>query len=225
METTTLIRRNWLQLLILAAPFAVIAAVWHSVPQRIAFHWNLAGRPNGWADKSIGLILIPLLNVAIAALLASVPRLDPKLRRDAAASEPVAGALRVARFVITALLSFISILIAAAALGYAFNVTRLTIVAVLVFLVVLGNFLGTLRPNYFIGIRNPWTLENPEVWRATHRIGGRIFVFGSLGLLAVQFFLTPSQLTIGFVIFLGLTVVWSLLYAYRLSRDTVAHGS
>jgi uncharacterized membrane protein len=31
------------------------------------------------------------------------------------------------------------------------------------------------QPNYFVGVRTPWTLADPEVWRRTHRVGGRVF--------------------------------------------------
>ena len=60
--------------------------------------------------------------------------------------------------------------------------------AVLLFFIILGNYLGNVRPNYFVGIRTPWTLENPETWRATHRLGGRLMFFGALILLLGQFF-------------------------------------
>ena len=32
----------------------------------------------------------------------------------------------------------------------------------------------SLKQNYFIGIKTPWTLENEMVWKKTHRITARI---------------------------------------------------
>jgi uncharacterized membrane protein len=49
------------------------------------------------------------------------------------------------------------------------------------FIAFMGNYLATVRPNYFVGIRTPWTLESPVVWEQTHRLAGRLF-FGA-GLL------------------------------------------
>jgi uncharacterized membrane protein len=130
----------------------------------------------------------------------------------------MAAALGILRLTLTAFLSFVSLLIAAAALGFAFNMTRVATDASLVLLLILGNFLGNFRPNYFFGVRTPWTLESPEVWRATHRVCGRILVFGSLGLLLLQFALTPLQLTVGLLILSLGTSVWALVYSYRMSR-------
>jgi len=50
--------------------------------------------------------------------------------------------------------------------------------------VLLGNVMGQVRHNYFVGIRTPWTLADEEVWRRTHRMGGRLFVLGGLAIAA-----------------------------------------
>src|SRR5262249_43685722 len=57
--------------------------------------------------------------------------------------------------------------------------------AVGVLLVVLGNFLGKVTRNFFVGIRTPWTLASEEVWFKTHRLGGKLFVFAGLATFAL----------------------------------------
>jgi uncharacterized membrane protein len=79
---------------------------------------------------------------------------------------------------------------------------------------VLGNYLGTIRPNYFFGVRTPWTLESDEVWRATHRNGGRVLVFGSLALLGLQFAIKQSLVMPCFVGYFVATGVLSVPYSY-----------
>jgi uncharacterized membrane protein len=53
------------------------------------------------------------------------------------------------------------------------------------FFALLGNYLTTVQPNYFIGIRTPWALESDIVWFKTHRLVGRLFFGGGLGLAAL----------------------------------------
>ncbi|MEL7298668.1 MAG: SdpI family protein, partial [Pseudomonadota bacterium] len=53
--------------------------------------------------------------------------------------------------------------------------------------VVLGNYMGKLRKNFFIGIRTPWTLASDEVWARTHRLGGYLFVAAGIGLMLSAF--------------------------------------
>jgi len=224
MTTAPFLRKHLLQIAILLAPVAFCAALWDRFPDRVPIHWNLWGRPDGWSGKGVGLLFLPALNVAIAVLFAWLPRLDPKLRKASFSPDRMAAALGILRLAVTAFLSFVALLMAAAALGVAFNMTRVAMDAALVLLLVLGNFLGNLRPNYFIGVRTPWTLESPEVWRATHRICARILVFGSLGLLLLQFALTPLQLTAGIVLFSLGTSVWAFVYSYRISPRKTGPG-
>ena len=57
-----------------------------------------------------------------------------------------------------------------------------------------------------MGIRTPWTLEDPATWRATHRLGSRAMVFGSVALLIVGVFVSSAVqlgLLIGFVVVLA----------------------
>ena len=52
---------------------------------------------------------------------------------------------------------------------------------------VIGNVMGKLRPNHFVGFRTPWTLANERVWDQTHRFGGKVFVLGGMLIAALPF--------------------------------------
>jgi len=43
-------------------------------------------------------------------------------------------------------------------------------------LVVLGNQMGKIRPNWFVGVRTPWTLSSKLSWNRTHRLAGWLIV-------------------------------------------------
>jgi uncharacterized membrane protein len=106
----------------------------------------------------------------------------------------------------------------AAALGYAVAMDRCAFNGTLILFVVMGNYLTNLRLNYFAGIRTPWTLDNPETWRATHRIGGRIMVFGGLLVICTQFFVDKPIFAAVFVIFILGFTGWAFLYSWNYSR-------
>jgi len=211
MQTLRWLKENWLQAAILLIPFIVVAAFWDRFPDRVVVQWNDSG-PTKWANKTFGLLLSPVLSVAIGLLLGWIPQLDPKLRRNPEWSERSLGILRLA---ITTLISFVGILVAVYALGYHFNSAAIGINAVLLFFLVFGNYIGTFPPSYFVGIRTPWTLESDDVWRATHRNAGRIMVLGSLGALSLQFAITREHTMQCFLAFLGASFAWSVFYSYR----------
>jgi len=99
---------------------------------------------------------------------------------------------------------------------------RVIVSAVLLFFMVLGNYLGNVRPNYFVGIRTPWTLENPETWQATHRLGGRLMFFGALILFVGQFLLSERIFGCLLVASILLFAAWGIVYPWHHSRTHVA---
>jgi uncharacterized membrane protein len=210
---------EWLEIALLIAPFLYLAARWDSFPARVPIHWGVHGEVNGWASKSAGLFLLPATNVFVWAILRWLPLVDPKVLRST--GEERVRAMSVFRILRTVLLLFLfAIFCAQAAIsqGYPVSMNAIALNGCLLVFIVLGNFSSKLRPNYFVGIRTPWTLENPETWRATHRVGGRIMVFGSLALLAAEFFV-GSQVFTGLVLayILGLSA-WALFYSWNYSR-------
>ncbi len=212
---------TWLEAILVIGPFLVLAVLWDRIPARIPIHWGLHGEVNGWGSRAFGTLLLPLMSLGLVALLRVVPRLDPKLRLSLGDHERMHSVLQILRLAIAAFLDVNFCIIITAALGYPVAVTRIVLGSTLLLFVILGNYLGNLRPNYFIGIRTPWTLENPDTWRATHRIGGRLMFFGSLLLLVLQFFLSTSAFGYLFLWSIMLLVVWAFLYSWHYSRT---HG-
>lgn len=126
--------------------------------------------------------------------------------------------LPIVRIATLRLLDIIFFVQIASSLGQHLPGGRVVMISVLVFFVILGNYLGNGRPNYFVGARTPWTLENPETWRATHRLGGRLMFFGALILLLVQFFLSEQIFGLLFVVSILSLAAWGFIYSWHHSR-------
>lgn len=60
-------------------------------------------------------------------------------------------------------------------MGLRFNMFAMMIPAFGGFFYYIGVMMEKAKRNYFIGVRNPWTLANEEVWDETHRIGAKGF--------------------------------------------------
>lgn len=122
--------------------------------------------------------------------------------------------LAVLRVTIAAFFLVVFALQIFAALGYNFS-GRILLDACLILFAVLGNYSTALRPNYFVGIRTPWTLENADTWRATHRLGGRLMFFGSIALLLLQFLIGEAACLIVFLVAVIALVLWSFWYSWQ----------
>ena len=157
---------------LVAASFGLSAALYTRLPDAFPTHFDLAGRANGFTAKPMGPFVLPLIGLVTYAIIGAVIR----RQRSAAALDVIPTA-------VAALLFAIHAVALRAALDATTDVTHWLLIAVSLFITVLGNYLGKLRRNRWVGIRTPWTLADDEVWLRTHRLGGWMFVAG--GLLAL----------------------------------------
>lgn len=172
-------------LILLAVMAAISAWGWVVLPADtvLASHWGFDGRVNGTMTKETGLVTIPAIALGLAALLALVPRIEPR-KENLAASRKAFVALWLGGLVV---LAATHALIVLSAMGYAVDVPGVSMVLVAALIAVAGNYLGKVRSNFFIGIRTPWTLSSELSWEKSHRMLGRLFVFSALAALAARF--------------------------------------
>jgi uncharacterized membrane protein len=158
----------------------------------------------------------------VVTLLRILPRFDPRLQRIPRDESRMPAVLPIIRIALLALYNAIFFVQIATSLGVTAAAGRIIPICVLVFFVLFGNYLGNVRPNYFVGIRTPWTLEDPETWRATHRLGGRLMFFGALILLVVQVFLSAPISGLAFGVSILSWVTWGFVYSWHHCRTHVA---
>ena len=180
------IRQEWYNLVLLLLPFVVMPFIWSHLPDQIPTHWNFQGEVDDYSNKTVGLLIVPLINIGVYLILLYLPKIDPK-NRITIDQKPIP----ILRTLIVLLLLGIHSWIIAVAIGIELNSANWIYLGLAVFFIVMGNYLRTIQPNYFIGIRVPWALENEGNWRKTHQIGAYTWVIG--GLLLIILFPLVNQ--------------------------------
>jgi uncharacterized membrane protein len=168
-------RRAWeiAQWGLIAAMFVAAGLRWGSVPDRIPIHWNAAGEVDGYGGKFAGLLLTPIITLGLYLLLKYIPRIDPARQNY----ETFAGTYLMVRVVLLVYLAFVfGVTLLAIGREESFPTGDLITGSVGVLFVLLGGMMGKFRPNWFAGIRTPWTLTSKLSWTKTHRVGGPIFI-------------------------------------------------
>jgi uncharacterized membrane protein len=174
----------------IALAFGIAAWLSPRLPELVPTHWDAHGNVNGTLRKPLGVYILPLIMLGLHALLAFLPRASARGFGIA----PFGRVYRVLHTTLLAFLLFITVLALRAAAGEHMPIAQGTCVAVGLLLIVIGNFLGKITRNFLVGIRTPWTLANDEVWRLTHRLGGKVFVAaGVLVVLGVWVGANPGQ--------------------------------
>lgn len=217
-------KTNWpaelLQWALIAAMFVVAAASWSHVPDRMPIHWNLQGEPDGYGGKFAGLLMLPIITIGIYLLLRFIPRFDPGYVNY----QSFATAYTVIRVAVVAFMAAVYVITVLVALGQPINVTATITIAVGALLIVLGNLMGKIRPNWFVGVRTPWTLSSKLSWTKTHRLAGWLFVLIGLLVAATGVVRTGWMLAVTITVS-GACVVWMIVYSYLVYRSDPARVS
>jgi uncharacterized membrane protein len=162
--------------LLIIATFVATMFVYPDLPASVPTHWDIHNRVNGWSPKWMLFVLGPGMMLALSALFLALPWLSPKqFEVDSFRSTY----LFIMLLVVT-LMAYVQALILWVALGHAIDVGRAIMGGLCLMFALLGNVLGKVRRNFYIGIRTPWALANEQVWNATHRFAAKIFVAGGL---------------------------------------------
>jgi uncharacterized membrane protein len=102
--------------------------------------------------------------------------------------------------------------------GYQVDVSMVIPIVIGAMFVVMGNYMGKIRPNWFVGIRTPWTISSKLSWTKTHRLGGRVFILMGLALILAGVIHTQWAAYLAFAaIIVGL--IWTLVYSYMVWKD------
>jgi uncharacterized membrane protein len=201
--------KKWLQeilvLILIVLPLYYLLKVYPSLPPIIPTHFGIDGKPNGFSNKQqiIWIIIFTsLLSAGSYLLIKHLPRFDPKKT-----SSLSSGNMQKIAIAVVALLSAIMISMLYASMHGSLSFSRLFNPLMGIFFIVVGNLMYNIKPNYFVGIRIPWTLESENNWRATHHMAGKLWFIG--GILITVFTLSlPVQA--GEYFFMGSTLILAL---------------
>lgn len=167
--------------LLVSALFIAVAvgvAVWlyPRLPAEVPTHWDLHNHVNGSMPRFWAAAFPALSVLGLVLLSVLLPAISPRqfgIRRF----EGVWGLLML---IVQGYVLIVCLGVLLAGAGYPVSVPTIAMLAVGVLYLLLGNYMGKLQRNFFIGIRTPWTLASDAVWERTHRFGGRLFMLGGL---------------------------------------------
>ena len=168
-------KKEWIFWVLLIAPFIYIAYIWSQLPEQIPTHWNGKGQINDYSSK-ISLIVLPCISIGIYLLLLFIPKLDPRKANYELFGKAYFG-IRISILLFFDLIFFA---VTRASLTKEIDFIVYIPSVVCIFFSALGYFMKDVKPNYFVGIRTPWTLDNEVVWQKTHTMGGRLWFYGGM---------------------------------------------
>ncbi len=213
------VRADWPLFLLLAIDFGYGLVSLPMMPAEVPTHWGLSGAPDQYGPAWVNALVLPAIGLLLYLSLLALPLIDP-LRRNYAL---FTDTLRFVRWLLVLFAIGLHVVVVRVSLDHAIEVDFAVRLGVALLIVALGNRMGTMRRNFFIGIRVPWTLSSEEVWNRTHRMAGRLWVVGGIGLVAAAFLPAKLGMTV-FTTLIVILVAVPVLYSWRLYRR-IANGA
>lgn len=158
-------------------PVLLMGMVYPLLPDIVPTKWDFTGTIRAYGSKQT-LWVFAGMGPLFSALFSFYYRFDPRNQKKVRYGKHFG-------LYIWGLTAFLSVLIGTMALEIlrpgTVQITRVIMVMVGLLIAGTGNMMPTVRSNFSMGIRTPWTMSSDENWASTHRLAGRMWF--SCGLL------------------------------------------
>lgn len=177
------IKAHWFLWVIIAASIMAGIVLYSKFPEQMPLHWNATGEVDRYGSRLEGLFLIPLMNAGLLLLMIWLPAIDPRRKNY----EKFEKFYKILQWSIVVFMTFMQALVMFWSLGYQISIPFFVKLGLGILFILLGNYMGKVKSNWFVGIRNPWTLENEEIWVKTHRMAGPLMMGAGIISLLMAF--------------------------------------
>ena len=208
----------WLVALMIIAPFIYGALIFPQLPSKIPTHFNIEGKADAWGGPSsifLGPGIMGAVSIFVYVLLSNLKKFDPKKYDEA--NDTLYKDFAVLTVVFLSILSLI--IIYSSTHADEINVGQLILPLVGLSFAGLGWYMPKFKQNYFVGFKLPWTLENVDNWNETHKVAGKIWIYGGLFQVVVTFLLPMKFGFIGFILATAVMVIIPSVFSYRMFRN------
>lgn len=190
--------------LIAFGAFLLTLILYPMLPEQIPTHWNANGTVTYGARSTI--FLTASLNPLFAFLFDILPKIDPRRQNyDKFGGYYDSFCILMQVF----MLIMNGVVLTETFRPGTLSVPIVVMLGVGLLFLFLGNIMPKFKSNFYMGIKTPWTISSEEVWRKTHRLGGKCFFL--VGLLSILCAFLPFNNSIIFGIYTAFVLIACLI--------------
>lgn len=197
-----------LKIFLILLMFVGIFVFWGQLPNEMPVHWNFSGQVDRYWPKLYALLLAPMLGILFVILFSVLSKIDPRKEKY----QKFRKTWEIIQILLLSFVVYLQFIILYMSMVPNGDITKLMLIGIGILFVLIGNYMGKVRQNYFVGFKTPWALANEDVWNKTQRVGGLMFVFTGIVFIIEAFF--KWYLLPVFIIVMVLTVILPILYSY-----------
>jgi len=189
-----------------------------SLPDKVATHWGLDGKANGFSDSG-SLVWLGALPLFIVVLFYVFPRFDPLWDKYGAKAREKYWVLVLC---FTLFFFAVVLLTIASNLGYIFDMGVAVSALIGLLFIGVGYYFEDCKPSWFVGIRTPWAMQSEDNWSRTHKLGAKLFYAIGAALLVCAIVI-PTALLVGIFLII-LACIGLFAYSYLIWRKDRKNG-
>lgn len=202
------------QFVIFCVTVAISAYFAVTLPDTVATHFDINGHADQYGSKWFPVLLAPGMQLFILLLTVALPFLSPK-NFEVTRSGRAYGELML---LVSAFMGVLDVLILLKTANVPVDLTRWLLASLFLFISIMGNLMGKIKRNFYVGIKTPWTLADERVWTQTHRMAAHQFFVGGLIGALLSLVGVPMLWMFGFMtVMCFVPVVMSLVIYKRLN--------
>ena len=208
--------KTFLMLVIALIPLIYLGIIWDGIPQTIPTHFDASGKANGFSSKlDFFYMVLTLVVVSFGTylLVQNLNKIDPKR-----AGKPASSAFNVISVGLVFFLAAINLFIVMKSAQNINIMDKAEVPFLGLLFAFLGNYMYNIKPNYFVGIRVPWTLNSDYNWKKTHQLGGRIWFIGGILITIISLLIPAVYAHIVLTVVLAIMVIIPIGYSFILFK-------
>lgn len=202
---------------IILLPILFGLGMWNQLPDTMVSHFGGDGVADGTASKGFMVFGMPLILLALHWLCLVLTSLDKKSAKQSA------KIISLTYFIIPVISLVVHTFIYSVALEKDWNLFMLIPVLIGAMFIYIGNYLPKTTRNRTMGIKLHWTMGNDENWQKTHRLGGLLWFWGGLAVMASALLPIKIAIAVMFVVIVASIAVPSG-YSYWIYKKHKAEG-
>ncbi|AOR23788.1 SdpI family protein [Clostridium taeniosporum] len=184
--------------------FLISILLYSKLPNEMPMHWNAYGEIDNYGPKIFAAFLPPIIMIFIWGGMLFIPKIDPKKENY----NKFNTSYTIITNIIVTFFFILHIVVIITSLGYDIPIYKIIPFIIGIIFILIGNYLPKSKSNFFFGIRTPWTLTNEDIWKKTHRLGGKLFVLSGLFITVSSLFFTGN---IQFIILVTAILIASII--------------
>jgi len=209
------------QLILLLLPLLYLLLKWNQLAEKLPMHFDLYNIPDRYGNKKELLFLVLFISAVgfgVSMLLLNIKKIDPKQ-----AERTDFNLIKKISWVLVVFMSLINLAIVYEITNYKTNnqnglTQKFVFLLIALLFIVLGNFMENIKPNYFVGVRTPWTLNNENNWKLTHRLTAKLWFFGGILFFFMILFLPFKNITTFLLPFVLLIAIIPIGYSFYIFK-------